>query len=596
MYQSDLLAEFRNAQELAGFWLNQTNFEQQQWSENLRRRIQKGDTSIKVCLLDSGVNNGHQLLQPLMDNANTLTVNENWGTNDHADGAGHGTLMAGIAGYGKMEDILTTTENILLTHKLCSVKIIPPHTHKQTPKELWGDITSQGISRAEIQNPNVKLIYCMSITSTDGANEGKPSSWSGAIDNLTFGNGEEQRLMIVSAGNVEIEKVQDYPISNINSTVENPAQSWNALTVGAYTEKVQVDDNNYKDYTTVAKKNELSPYSSTSRNWQKRWPVKPDIVFEGGNLLKAPNNTPTMHNDLQLLSTSKSFNIAGAFDIINATSAAAAQASWFAAKIAHQYPSAWVETIRGLMVHSAEWKEAMLKQIDVDRNKKGDFQKLLKTFGYGVPNLEKALHSKESALTYIAQQSIQPFGFDDKNKPKMNEAHFFNLPWPSDLLLEMGEIPVKLKITLSYFIDPGPGEIGWKNRYRYQSHGLRFQINHIGESEVDFKKRIDLALREKENEGTSKYSRKNDWVIGKTSRDYGSIHSDYLEDIAANLSNCNYIAVFPVVGWWREREKLKKVETQTRYSLIVSLDTPYQNVELYTAVKNIINIKTLIEN
>ncbi|WP_298145636.1 S8 family peptidase [Flavobacterium sp.] len=589
MLQSDLLAEFRAGQEPAGFWINESAIEQQAWVDDLLQRIEQIDSNIKVCVLDSGVNNGHQLLQPLIDNANTLTVDNAWGANDHETGSGHGTLMAGIAGYGQMESILVSTKNVPITHRICSVKILPPPTQEATPKELWGDVTAQGIARAEIQNPEMILIYCMSVTSKQDAEQGRPSSWSGAIDNLAFGDGENQRLIIISAGNIRDEvSWKNYPDSNYVTTIENPAQSWNSVVIGAYTEKTQVNDENFKDYTLVANQGELSPYSSTSLVWEKKWPVKPDVVFEGGNLLKAPDESVTTHEDLELLSTSKRFNIKP-FDTINATSAAAAQASWFAAKIAFEYPNAWPETVRALMVHSAFWNEAMLSQLNVKQGNRGDFKKLLKVFGFGKPELGRALYSQESALTFVAQEFIQPFGYNDKNQPETNEIHFFNLPWPKEILLEMGNIPVRLRVTLSYFIEPGAGEIGWKDKYRYQSHGLRFDINNVGEEEDEFRKRVNVEARD-ENEGVNSNSGSGRWVIGTNNRSNGSIHSDYWEGTAADLSTCNLIAVFPIIGWWRERKHLGKVENLTRYSLVISLETPAQEVELYTTVKNMIEV------
>jgi hypothetical protein len=591
MLQSDGLAEFRAGQEPAEFWVNEPRAEQQVWIEDLLQRIEVVESNVKVCLLDSGVNNGHQLLQPLMDDANTLAVDHAWGTNDHASGAGHGTLMAGIAGYGSMEQVLESKHTIPLTHKLCSVKMLP--NQGETPRELWGDITSQGISIAEIQNPNMVLVYCMSVTSQEDTNRGRPSSWSGAVDNLAYGEGENQRLIIVSAGNVdEYESWQNYPDSNLVTSVQNPAQAWNALVAGAYTDKVLVNDPAFQNYTPVAGQGELSPHSSTSLVWEKKWAVKPDVVFEGGNLLKAPDHFIAGHKDLELLSTSKSFNTKP-FDTVNATSAAAAQAAWFAAKIAYAYPDAWAETVRGLVVHSANWHPAMLTQLNKqlgDQSKRERFRNLLRTFGFGIPDLDRALYSRESALTYIAQETIQPFAFKEGGStPQTNEIHFFNLPWASDLLLRMGEIPVTLKVTLSYFIEPGAGEMGWKDKYRYQSYGLRFDVNKTGENEEDFRKRVNIAARE-EGEEVNTNADSGRWEIGPSNRSTGSIHSDYWEGTAADLSTCHHIAVFPVIGWWRERKHLGKVENQTRYSLIVSLETPAEDVQLYTTVKNMIEI------
>lgn len=595
MLQSDLLAEFRAGQEPAGFWVNESNVEQQNWVNDLLGRIELVDSNVKICLLDSGVNNGHQLLQPLIDDANTLTVDNVWGTDDHESGAGHGTLMAGVAGYGKMEQVLVSHNQVLLTHRLCSVKILPRPHQNGTPKELWGDITAQGIARAEIQNPNIVLVYCMSVTSTEDVNVGRPSSWSGAVDNLAYGEGENQRLIIVSAGNIrDDESWQNYPYSNFTSSVQNPAQAWNAVVAGAHTEKVQVTDPNFQNHSLVANEGELSPYSSTSLIWERKWPVKPDVVFEGGNLLKAPDNNITSHEDLELLSTSKSIQIKP-FDTVNATSAAAAQASWFAAKVAFEYPNAWAETIRGLMIHSADWNNAMRNQHEKQNNKR-DITNLLRTFGFGVPNLDKALYSQESALTFIAQETIQPFSYKEgsSSDTETNEIHFFDLPWPSDLLLEMGQTPVKLRITLSYFIEPGAGEIGWKDKYRYQSHGLRFDVNNVGENEDDFRKRVNKAARE-EDEEVNGNAGSNRWVIGTNNRSSGSIHSDFWEGTAADLATCNHIAVYPVIGWWRERKHLGKVENKTRYSLIISLETPAQDVELYTTVRTMIEVPIEIQ-
>jgi len=594
MLRSDLLAEFRAGQEAAGFWMNETAIEQQAWVDDLLQRLKvEENTHVKICILDTGVNNAHQLLRPILADSDTLTVNPAWGTNDHETKAGHGTLMAGLAGYGNLQKILTSGNSVLIKHHLCSVKILPPPNQEQTPRELWGAITEQGIARAEIQNPDKVLLYCMSITSIDDMDKGRPSSWSGAVDKLAYGEEDNKRLIIISAGNInDYDLWKDYPASNFVSSIQNPAQSWNALTIGAYTGKNIVNDVRYNLHKPVANENELSPYSTTSLIWEKKWPIKPDVVFEGGNLLNAPDGSITSHDDFNLLSTSKSFNLKP-FDTINATSAAAAQASWFTAQIAYLYPEAWAETIRGLVVHSSSWMPAMLIQMNVRKGNKGDFKNLMKVFGYGIPDIETSLYSSESALTYIVQETIQPFNFKEKDGRKTtdvetNEIHIYNLPWPKDVLLGMGNISVKLKITLSYFIEPGAGEIGWKDKYRYQSFGLRFDVNSVGETLDFFKKRINVAARTADDEPVNGNSGSDRWIIGNNNRSNGSIHSDIWEGTAAELATCNSIGVFPVIGWWRERKHLNKVEENTRYSLIVSLITPAEDVQLYTTVKNII--------
>jgi len=430
----------------------------------------------------------------------------------------------------------------------------------------------------------------MAVTSKEGVDRGRPSSWSGALDKISFGDSENKKLFIVSSGNIlNNEDWQVYPDSTSLHSVQNPSQSWNALVVGAYTEKVILDDMRYQDYTSLAPSGGISPFNSSSIYWNKKWPIKPDIVFEGGNLLYKESDGIRQfdfHEDLEVLTTSK--NIATKqFDTINGTSSATAQASWLAAKIAYRYPNIWPETIRGLLVHSAKWTDEMISQLNIDLNSKRSVNKLLRTVGYGVPDINRTLNSYENGFTLISEETIQPYK-KESGTVKTNEMHFYEFPWPKDELLQLGDVEVKMRITLTYFIEPGPGEIGWKDKYRYASHGLRFDVNNIGETETEFKKRINKAARE-ENENMEFDAGSSRWTIGKGYRSSGAIHSDIWGDTAANISDCNYIAVYPVIGWWKQRTNLKQFNDKTRYALIVSLETPEEAVQLYSTIKNLIS-------
>ncbi|MDD3320768.1 MAG: S8 family peptidase [Paludibacter sp.] len=587
---TDLLAEFRIGQEAASFWINESNIGQIEWAQDLLNRLQIEETNIKVCILDSGVNNGHMLLLPIIDDANCLTVDPSWRTDDRSEIVGpngHGTLMAGLVEYGNLQRDLESKGQVILTHKLCSVKILP--NVGQSRKEHWGDITEQAVYRAEARNPEQVLLFCMAVTSKTDVDKGRPSSWSGAIDIMSYGKARNQRLFIISAGNVPSEYWSNYPKGNQLFSVQNPAQSWNALTIGAFTEKVLIKDSRYDHLERVAQIGEISPYSSTSNLWDKKWPIKPEVLFEGGNLVKRGENLFEGYDDLELLSTSKHFNIRQ-FDTINATSAATAEASWLAAKIQYIYPNAWPETIRALIVHSASWTEQMIQQFDINlKSKAKEVRGLLRTCGYGVPDINRALYSFENGLTFVAQETIQPY-IKENGSYKTNEMHFFDLPWPTDLLTSLGETPVRFRITLSYFIEPGAGEIGWKDKYRYQSYGLRFEINNINETEDEFKKRINKDAREDDDDKPDTNSGSGRWVIGKNNRDVGSIHSDIWEGTASEMAECNLIAIYPIIGWWRERHNLRKYNARARYSLVVSLDTPAETVELYSTVKAMIQI------
>lgn len=183
----------------------------------------------------------------------------------------------------------------------------------------------------------------------------------------------------------------------------------------------------------------------------------------------------------------------------------------------------------------------------------------------------------------IIQSELQPFT-KDKDRYKTKEMHIHNLPWPKDVLKELGALQVTMRVTLSYYIEPGPGEIGWKDRYRYASCGLRFDVNNTNETIEDFKKRINIAVRDDEKDSGEGDSGSSRWFLGKTLRDVGSLHSDIWQGNAIDLCECNYIGIYPTIGWWRERAYLGRYNRKVRYALVVSLRTPPQTVDLYTPI------------
>lgn len=82
----------------------------------------------------------------------------------------------------------------------------------------------------------------------------------------------------------------------------------------------------------------------------------------------------------------------------------------------------------------------------------------------------------------------------------MREMHLHELPWPVKDLQKLGEIDVTMRVTLSYFIEPNPGERGWKYRHRYASHGLRFDVKTPEETVEDFHRRLNQQAWQEEDD------------------------------------------------------------------------------------------------
>ena len=577
---SESLAEFRGSRKVATFYIEQENADQtERVNDLIRRTTVRNPEQTVVLVLDHGVNNGHRLLEAVLPDEACHAADPAWGTHDDH---GHGTLMAGMVAYGDLLHCLDGHQPIILRHSLESAKILPPPP-EENPCRLWGHVTSRGISEAEYHEPHRKRIICMAVTSEDGLNRGRPSSWSGQLDELASGYSDDrQRLIIVSGGNVrDPEDWKRFPDSNATCEIHDPAQAWNALTVGAFTEKTQIADLTLSSYVAIADAGDLSPFSSTSVTWPNRkWPIKPEILFEGGNVARGPNDSIFDTDDLKLLSTYHDPQTAQ-FAAFDATSAATAQAAWMAARIQSTYPEAWPETVRGLMVHAAEWTETQRRKYLRDESK-GSYYQLTKMCGYGVPHLESALSCASNSLSLIAQANIQPFDKNADGRYVSKDMHIYQLPWPVDVLRELGEMRVRMRVTLSYFVEPSPGEVGWKDRYRYASHGLRFALNGPGQSYEEFVKHVNSKAREDEGYQTTEGA-SDHWQIGEA-RNVGSIHSDTWSGTAAELALSGLIAVHPAVGWWRERFHLGKYNKETRYSLIVSFTLPGQEIDIYTPV------------
>lgn len=582
----DAIAELRIAKDTPSFFFENNDLEQQAWMNDLVERcVFDCSTNISICLLDSGVMRSHPLLENSLSADDMHSYEPAWNNFDHI---GHGTNMAGLAIYGDLCDALITQREISISHCLESVKMLPPGG--ENDPALYGWITQECISRTEIQAPFRQRIICMPVTSP-GPNQGTPSSWSAAIDNMCFGrdeNSEElvQRLIILPVGNIRDDiNLEDYINNNDSTSAENPSQSWNALVVGAFTEKVNIIDAKYNRWKPISPAGDLSPRSRTSCIWGRQWPNRPDVVFEGGNLATDGVCAGEVLDDLSLLTVHHKVE-QRLFTLFSDTSAATALAGYFAAQILVQNPDFWPETLRALIVHSATWTAAMRKHFPAKAQQK-DKNILLRRYGYGVPSLDKALRSAKNDLTMIVEDGFQPFQKkESQNNVTTKDMNLHTLPWPKEKLEALGERDVEMRVTLSYFIESNPGERGWVRRYSYPSYGLRFATKDATETLTVFKKRITKDAHEEGD--TVSFKEDTGWFLGAELRNRGSLHSDVWAGTAADLAAKDAICVYPVGGWWKDRPTHNRWNEPIRYALIVSIRVMGDEADIYTPVVTLV--------
>jgi hypothetical protein len=279
------ISEVRRAKETAAFFDELPPAEHPEWADDLLKRLDGPSADGPfVCVLDSGTNSGHPLIRTFLADSDQFSVDADWtGTDDH----GHGTGMAGLAIWGDLTDALESDSAVRVTHRLESVKVLREPGDNEGRHH--GILTADAVSLAEIDNPFRRRIFSMALSTTDSRDRGRPSAWSGALDSLAadaLGQNASPRLFTIAAGNTgnDLTALTGYPDYNVVQDIHDPGQAWNALTVGAYTAKTTITEPECSDYQPLAPEGGLSPYSTTSVTWEKAMPLKPDVVFEGGNV------------------------------------------------------------------------------------------------------------------------------------------------------------------------------------------------------------------------------------------------------------------------------------------------------------------------
>lgn len=609
----DDIAELRRPHDVASFLTELPAVDQAPWVDDLRGRLQSApENAPVVCILDTGVHDAHPLLADSIDATDLHVADGRWGLQPVNP---HGTEMAGLALYGDLHAAVLDSRGVRLLHRLESVKFLPDRGDND--RDLYGAITARSVDRPEIQAPERSRVFMLAVTAprasrsaaesdpAERVEAGRPTSWSATVDALAFGRGVDDtdprftyldrdeprrpRLFIVSAGNIrDVSPTDDHLARSDVEPVEDPGQAWNAITVGAYSEHDDMSGApaDFAGYVPIAPRGELSPVSRTSVVFdRKKWPFKPDVIADGGNVAASPDATDVdTPPNLALLTTRLRRPGEGYFTTTRDTSAATAQVAAIAADICANYPTLRPETVRALVVHSAQWTDAMRARFDAESGKLGVVS-LLRRYGMGVPDAGRALRSAADALTLIAEAQIHPYERDGvSNAGKAREMNLHELPWPIQQLEALGEAQVTLRVTLSYFVEPNPSSRGWTGRYIYPSHGLRFATRRPEESVESFRRRINTRARD-EGDRPPGLDTEKGWLFGSNQQQApGSLHTDIWTGTAADLASKGAIAVYPVGGWWKNRRDFDQSDHGVDYSLVVNIESPEVFADLWTPV------------
>jgi len=523
-----------------------------------------------VVILDTGIAEAHPLLEPAIVAPGISVVVGDPSANDVH---GHGTDMAGLAAYRDLGGSLANGDVVEPRAWLENIRMLVRNQENDDDREFWSERTEAAVAAAE-SNGERRRVFNLSI-GADNPDPGARTSWSVGIDLLAYNEGRG-RLFCVAGGNVDPSAVRaDYPVLNLASFINDPAQSINALTVGAMTTRdVLPDTPEYGTLEPLAVAGELSPFSCSGVGGSA--PIKPEIVLEGGNC--APDGDLPMVGieTLCSLTTSHRHATENPLRFTWATSAACASASGLVAEVWEANPQLRPETVRALVVHSARWTPSLANQFP-DR---GD---LIRAVGYGLPDPERAAYSLRGRPTVILEDSLRPAVREEGRTYR--ESHLMQLPLPDQVLLDLADHEVELAVTLSYFIEPNEA-----NRARYAGATLKWDIQRSSETEAEFRQRINKVDRQ---EGFAVSAPSYPWDVGPDTRSRGSVQSDRCRITAAGLAGNKLIAVYPSPGWWDGRTE--RLDAAIPYGLVVSIDTGEADIDLYSFVEARIGIPIVLD-
>lgn len=518
-----------------------------------------------IALHDSGITQDHPYLDRIVLGASSVVP----GAPSPLDEDGHGTRMAGLAAYSRLASEvahgLLVPDAWLVSVRLLETKQDAGGDPDRGP--LWAERTRESIATAEALAPQRAVIHNMSIGAENEAFEpASRTTWSVAVDVLAWNSGNG-RALVIAAGNAEpITDRANYPHVNLGPPhLQQPGQAWNALTVGGYTDLDQLTprdrERGYPPPLAVA--GTLSPHSRTAPGGNH--PLKPDIVMEAGNTAPGGGMDNPDAQGLTMLTLDSKWRERGTLLRSTCmTSPAAAAASNALARIANAHPTLHPATWRGLLAHTTNWPQAARDQFP----NKND---LLRAFGYGVPAPERAMASDSNRPVMVYEGVIRPSYRNAERNPE-RLADFIELPLPHADLDELGEAPVTLAVTLSYFVEPTDN----LTRRAYAGGRLRWDVQGPTEDADGFRARINRLARE---QGHQRGSGSFDWEIGTTVRSRGTLQHDRARVAASQIAGSRLLAVYPVTGWWEDRAATW--ERKLPYSVIVSVDLGEVDIDLY---------------
>lgn len=553
-----------------------------------------------VCIIDSGIQEAHILLQPAIDQGTSHCFLP--GTNadevsDQVSPGGHGTRVAGAVLYGESVAQNAASQ---LSFWIQNARVLDENN--RMPVELFPPEAIRAAVERFHQGPRGTRLFNHSINASAPCRTRYMSAWAAEIDLISA---TYDVLIVQSAGNLPLSgnnpqlgvkdhlaAGRDYPVYlyEASTRVANPGQSLQALTVGSVAYGALEADG----WRTFAQRGGYP--SAFSRSGFSIWNViKPEVVEFGGDDVRTTNVPADVQAGGRIaaacpeLVRSTMFPPGPPYDRDETgTSFSTPKVTRIAAQLQRILPEEPALLYRALIVQSARWPDwaegvlAELRHPD-SRNHQARRQQLIdrasriiRCIGFGIPNQEAATVNTDHRTTFIT---------NGETLIHARECHIYQVPIPPQLRGQADEFEIRIDVTLSYVAQPRRTR---RNLRRYLSTWVDWKSSKLGEGINDFRVR---ALKDEDKDAESLPGSVLPWTlheksdagwIRETKRNSGTVQKDWAVVKSNTLPDHFCIAVVGHPGWSHDPD------STARYALAVSFEILGQEIAIYDPLRTAI--------
>jgi hypothetical protein len=499
-----------------------------------------------VCVIDSGILEGHPLLESAVVGEHSRSFPESLGPPVPSPPIGearHGTHVAGVALYGDVGAAVHAGK-FEPSVWIYNARILDDDNRLPEDRmPLVEEVVDHIGARCRVFNLSVGL----------DSHPGYLSIPAAELDDLTR---SRDVLFVVSSGNQHLHGFDPpaYPecLYDAAARVQSPGEALSVLTVGGITP----DRNPFKEgRRLVAPRLAKSPFSCSGG---LKGVVKPELVEVAGNLVIDEAARRLAFDPGVGVPTLGTEVAAGRLiAVTRGTSMAAPRVARLAAHVFARRAGASTNLVRALLVQSAR----------LPSGAEGSGEERLRLYGFGVPDLDRALFSRRGCATLIYEGVLA-----------VDEVKIFEIPVPPDVMAARG----RKIITVTVAYDP---PVSVARRDRPAGITLRWEIARGDVPDAVIRAKI---ASEEEDAGAATWTTKGgkpkavflQWkALPRRPQRRGTISKSVFEWKRKHAGESYSLAIIARAT----RPGLE--EEQQRFAVVVSVECGDESVNVYQAVR-----------